>query len=330
MISMHGARTQERENSVRQTVTQATDRPDGILLVNKPANMTSAAVVSRIKRLPGVKKTGHTGTLDPFATGMLICPVNRATRLSRFFLHGTKQYRAVLSLGTETDTLDCTGEVTARRPVKALSEDRIRQAVQSFAGDIQQVPPVFSALKHNGVPLYRYARNGTPVEKPARTVHIESIRVTDIDLPDICFEVTCSAGTYIRSLCADIGHALGCGGHLSRLMRTESCGFGIADAAELADLEKVQTPAELQPWIISMAGAISDMPEYNADPGLLEKIRHGRPIAAEDMQPEPATNAGGRIRILDPEERLVAVIEKKTGKSPDKIDYSYCCVFHYT
>jgi tRNA pseudouridine55 synthase len=329
MINMHG-RTQEPENSVRQTVTRDAERPDGILVVNKPANMTSAAVVSRIKRLPGVKKTGHTGTLDPFATGVLICPVNRATRLSRFFLHGAKKYRAVLSLGTETDTLDCTGEITARRPVKDLSEHRICQAVESFAGDIQQVPPVFSALKHNGVPLYRYARNGTPVEKPARTVHIESIRVTGIDLPDICFDVTCSAGTYIRSLCADIGHALGCGGHLSRLMRTESCGFGIAEAAALENLEKVQTPAELQPWIIPMAGAIAGMPAYTADAGLLEKIRYGRPIAANDLEPEPATDADGRIRILDTEKRLVAVIEKKTDKSPDKIDYSYCCVFHYT
>ncbi|MBS0012408.1 MAG: tRNA pseudouridine(55) synthase TruB [Desulfobacterales bacterium] len=330
MITMHSGRKQDPENRVHQKIAQAADRPDGIVVVNKPANMTSAAVVSRLKRLPGVKKIGHTGTLDPFATGVLICPINRATRLSRFFLHGTKKYKAVLHLGTETDTLDCTGEITARHPAIDLTGDRICQTVESFTGDIQQVPPVFSALKHNGVPLYRYARNGTPVEKPARTVRIESIRVTGIDLPDICFDVTCSAGTYIRSLCADIGHALGSGGHLSRLVRTESCGFGIHEAAALADLEKVETPAQLQPWVISMAGAIADIPAYAADPDLLEKIRHGRPIAAGDVQPESATDAGGRFRILDPEDRLVAVIEKKTGKSPDKINYSYCCVFHYT
>ncbi|MFW6283944.1 MAG: tRNA pseudouridine(55) synthase TruB [Desulfosalsimonas sp.] len=300
-------------------------------MVNKPANMTSAAVVSRIKRLPGVKKTGHTGTLDPFATGVLICPVNRATRLSRFFLHGTKQYRAVLSLGTETDTLDCTGEVTARHPLPQLSEDRIRRVVAQFAGEIRQVPPVFSALKHNGVPLYRYARNGTPVEKPARTVHIESIRVTDISLPDVCFEVACSAGTYIRSLCADIGRALGCGGHLSRLERTQSCGFSIKQAVELSRLEAgVQSQTDLLRFVISMTAAVADMPAYTADQRLLEKIRHGRPIAAGDLQLAPDAGDPARIRILDPEDRLVAIIEKKSGKSPDEMVYSYCCVFHYT
>jgi tRNA pseudouridine55 synthase len=152
-MEMHDTRPQHQHPEARQPEWQAPELADGILVVNKPADMTSAGVVNRIKRLPGVVKAGHTGTLDPFATGVLICPVNRATRLSRFFLHGSKKYAAVLTLGIETDTLDFTGEVTARHRVKEFTKARIQEVMDGYAGDIRQVPPVFSALKHNGVPL---------------------------------------------------------------------------------------------------------------------------------------------------------------------------------
>ncbi|MFP3981465.1 MAG: tRNA pseudouridine(55) synthase TruB [Desulfobacterales bacterium] len=297
---------------------------DGIIVVDKPAAITSAAVVGRIKRLAGITKTGHAGTLDPFATGVLICPINRATRLSRFFLHGRKKYAGVLRLGTETDTLDRTGRVVSEHRVPDISEQRIRDTVKGFVGQIQQVPPAYSALKHNGVPLYKYARAGTPVEKPPRTVEIRDIRVTHVALPDIEFEVSCSGGTYIRTLCADIGKALGSGGHLKELIRTESSGFTIKEAATLEDLEAVATPVDLAPFVIPMATALRGMPAHVADAVLAEKIRHGRQISAMDLQAAAADEDTGFVKITDNENRLLAVIEKNRDKSV----YSYCCVFH--
>ncbi len=330
-MKMHGTVMQESqpgETSTEKGLTQ--ELTDGMLVVNKPGDITSAAVVKMIKRLPGVEKAGHTGTLDPFATGVLVCPVNRATRLSRFFLHGSKKYYAVMTLGTETDTLDRTGRITACHPVPELSEERILRAVKSFSGEIRQVPPAFSALKHNGIPLYKYARKGSPVQKPARTVWIENIRVTRIALPEVYFEVTCSAGTYIRSLCADIGKTLGCGGHLSQLVRTASCGFSITSTVGIEKLQEVETIEELNRFVIPMAEAIADMPACFANSRLSEKIKHGRSLSAEDIEADCRTRAGDRIRILDQKNRLLAVIENKHGINPDEIVYSYCCVFHYT
>ena len=311
----------------RKSPAAAPNAGDGIIVVDKPAGKTSAAVVSRIKRLAGIKKVGHAGTLDPFATGVLICPINRATRLSRFFLHGRKKYAGVLRLGTETDTLDRTGRVVAESRVPDISTQRIDDAVREFIGQIQQVPPAFSALKHNGVPLYKYARAGTPVEKPPRTVEIHDIRVTHVALPDIEFEVSCSGGTYIRTLCADIAKSLGCGGHLKELARTESSGFSIEAAASLQDLEAVGTPADLAPFVTPMAAALRGMPVHVADETLAEKIRHGRPISERDLQPADAgaeDEKAGFVKITDRKNRLLAVIEKNR----DKFAYSYCCVFH--
>lgn len=311
----------------RKSPAAAANAGDGIIVVDKPAAKTSAAVVSRIKRLAGIKKVGHAGTLDPFATGVLICPINRATRLSRFFLHGRKKYAGVLRLGTETDTLDRTGRVVAEHRVPDISTQRIDEAVQAFIGEIQQVPPAFSALKHNGVPLYKYARAGTPVEKPPRTVEIHDIRVTHVALPDIAFDVSCSGGTYIRTLCADIGKALECGGHLKELVRTESSGFTLEAAASLQDLEAAGTPADLAQFVIPMAEALRGIPVHVADAALAEKIRYGRPISDRDLQTAGAAEKDektGFVKITDNENRLLAVIEKNR----ENFAYSYCCVFH--
>jgi tRNA pseudouridine55 synthase len=303
---------------------------DGILVVNKPENISSAAVVKMVKKLPGVKKAGHTGTLDPFATGVLICPVNKATRLSRFFLGAGKKYCAVMTLGQETDTLDCTGKTTAQNPVPELSRETIINTIKQFLGEIRQVPPAYSALKHNGIPLYKYARKGSPVQKPARSVFIENIHITKIKLPEIEFEVTCSAGTYIRSLCADIGKKLGCGAHLSSLTRTSSSGFSISDAVKTESLKQIQTPEQLNQIVIPMAEAIGKMPAIFADTRLSEKIRHGRPLSADDLKDCTQAAAAGLIRILDEKDRLIAVIEGRKEKNCGEIAWSYCCVFHYT
>ncbi len=297
--------------------------PDGVIIVDKPADMSSAAVVRRIKRLAGIKKVGHAGTLDPFATGVLVCPINRGTRLSQFFLQGRKKYAATLRLGTTTDTQDHTGTVISEKPAGNLSEKTINRVFSQFLGDIEQVPPAYSALKHNGVPLYRHARNGHFIQKPARTVHISDIDIRGIRLPDIDFEVHCTGGTYIRTLCADIGEILGCGGHLRKLDRIESSGFR---REEVVSLERLEQAEQLEEFVIPMADALRAMPACTADQRLAEKIRHGRGLTADDFPDcEKSMPRASYVKITAPDNRLLTVIHV----AENKIDYKYCCVFHY-
>ena len=199
----------------------------GILVVHKPEGISSAGVVSLVKRRLRADKVGHCGTLDPFASGVLVCCINQATRISRFFLHEDKSYEAVLRLGVETDTQDVTGKTVATAPV-TVTEEAIRSACSGMVGRMWQQPPAYSALKHEGVPLYRLARSGRPMQKPAREIVIHHLEVLAVDLPDVRFAVTCSGGTYVRTLAADLGRLLGCGAHLRRLVRTASGQIGRA------------------------------------------------------------------------------------------------------
>ncbi len=299
-------------------------KSSGIVIVDKPAGITSAKVVARVKKLFGAGKVGHTGTLDPFATGVLICCINRATRLARFFLHGRKKYQAALCLGIATDTQDATGNVTFTCDTFGLSEPMIRAVFKQFEGTIEQLPPVYSALKFKGVPLYKLARSGKPTQKPARRVSVSHFEIREINLPLIHFEVSCSAGTYIRTLCADIGAALGCGGHLKALRRIEQCGFTIADAAVLSDLEAHKLSGNLSGQLISMADALQDMPEYIADKVLIEKIMHGNMITKTDIAAKGADVQEGYIKIVDGHNALIAVLESKKEHNR----YTYCCVFN--
>jgi tRNA pseudouridine55 synthase len=286
--------------------------------------ISSAQVVSRLKKIPGIRKIGHTGTLDPAASGVLVCPVNRATRLSRFFLTGTKTYDACLRLGIETDTQDATGKILSTTAVEDISEARIREVCEHFEGEIDQVPPVFSALKHKGKPLYAYAREGAPVTKPARKISIAYIRVQDIRLPHVRFEAACSSGTYIRTLCADIGKELGCGGHLKSLRRIVCGGFRIDEAAPLDTLTAFPSLAAMGGRIIPMAAALKEMPAVTADAALAGRIKNGKTISAGDL----GFNAGAEpypplIRIADENQDLIAVV----AADRDGYRYNYCCVF---
>jgi tRNA pseudouridine55 synthase len=296
----------------------------GILVVDKPADTTSAKVVAIVKQLLGADKAGHTGTLDPFATGVLACCVNRATKLARFFLHGNKKYEAVLQLGIETDTQDSTGIVTATCDQAEFSEPAIRSVFKQFEGTIEQLPPVYSALKHKGTPLYKLARKGKPVQKPKRRVFISNVEILEIDPPFVRFEVSCSAGTYIRTLCADIGTSLGCGGHLKKLRRLESSGFTIDQAAPLSELKKLALAGELPKRIISMSNALQDMGEHIADKDLTNKIKHGNILTKSDITPAMTDASEGYIKILDTDKDLIAVL-KHTSVSNR---YNYCCVFN--
>ncbi len=298
---------------------------DGLLIIDKPADLTSAAVVRRIKRLTGVNKVGHTGTLDPFATGVMICPVNQATRLAQFFLNGCKTYRATLRLGIETDTQDLTGTPTAEHPVGDIPSELIERVFDQFKGTIDQVPPVYSALKHKGIPLYKYARAGKPIRKAARQVHISLLSIRSVRLPEIDFEVECSSGTYIRTLGADIGAALGCGGHISALERISSCGFTSAQTVSLDRLEDLARAGRLAEVVVPMAEALRDMPSHVADPALQEKIRYGRPLTGEDFPPPNGVESRPNIKVTDAENRLLTIIHIPENKN----EYRYCCVFHF-
>jgi len=202
----------------------------GILLVDKPSEWTSHDVVNCVRRRFRVKKVGHCGTLDPAATGLLVLVLGRATKLSGRLSGQDKVYSGTLRLGIETDSQDRDGKITAENDPGAITREQIEDVFQRFTGDIQQIPPMVSAVKKDGRPLYKLARKGIEIERDPRSVTIHSLELLDFRLPDVDFEVRCSKGTYVRTLCADIGRELGCGAHLAALRRNRSGKFKIEDA----------------------------------------------------------------------------------------------------
>lgn len=206
------------------------DIVDGILAADKPEGWTSHDVVAAVKKKLSARKVGHLGTLDPLATGVLPLVINGATKYAGLFGGGEKEYAVRLKLGEETDTCDSEGRVTSKGDISLLTVEAVRAVLSGFKGKIMQVPPMYSALKRNGVPLYKLARKGITVEREPREVEIFSLDITGIPLPYADFRVVCSKGTYIRSICSDAGKALGCGGHMVRLRRTFCSGFSEAES----------------------------------------------------------------------------------------------------
>ncbi len=297
---------------------------DGMVLINKPEGISSARVVSQVKKIFHVKKAGHTGTLDPFATGLLPVALGQATRLSRFFLGGAKRYRATITLGIETDTYDRTGRIVHQADPEnlgAIEPEQVQHAVAGFTGRQWQTAPSFSALKHQGQPLYKLARQGQMIQKPARPIEIFSIRMTAVNLPEFDLDVHCSGGTYIRSLAHDIGEQLGCGAHLSGLCRTGVSHFTLDQAHELDILSGLPRDRS----VIPMTDCLPFLPRIQVDDMMAEKISHGMKLSDQNVRScrtEPLP-AGTPVRVMDPEDRLIAVIEA----DPDKAEYNYCCVF---
>ena len=296
---------------------------NGIVVVDKPEGISSAGVVARVKGLFGARKVGHTGTLDPFATGVLICCLNQATRLAQFFLKGDKTYEAELVLGAVTDTQDATGTVIERHPLTGISAGKVQAAAARFVGTITQVPPAYSALKHQGTPLYKLARRGVAVEKSARPVRINHLDIIAVNLPVVRFSVSCSSGTYVRTLCADIGQELGCGGHLKGLRRTASCGFSIDDAFSLEMLAECRDQGRLAETVIPMNAALPFMPVVTADETLAKKICNGMKLSDTDLPVPPQISEQGVFKVIDPHGRLIAVLAESSMTG----SYNYCCVF---
>jgi len=285
---------------------------NGILVLNKPAGLSSAQGVARVKRMLRADHTGHTGTLDPFASGVLVCCINQATRLARFLMSSRKVYEGTLTLGIETDTQDATGKVVAQHRWDATTLPDLQRVFQRFEGHSLQAPPAYSALKHQGVPLYRLARQGRPIRKPPRPIFISRLRILDVAMPRVHFDVCCSPGTYIRTLAADIGRELGCGGHLSALARLESDGFSLNQAITLDDLGSLTSRGAQATALIPMANALRDMPGVAAGPELLARIRHGSPVTRPDIAIDSwpdSTALNPFVKVLDDRGELAAVLE---------------------
>ncbi len=252
---------------------------DGILNVDKPAGMTSHDVVACLRRLTGVKKAGHTGTLDPGATGVLPVCLGRATRLIRY-LPGDKAYRAEVAFGVATATGDSFGEVVRTADASALTEEALLAALQHFQGSIEQVPPMTSAIRHQGKRLYELARQGLVVERKARRVTIYDLRLIGVfglgtGTPRAVIELSCSAGTYVRSLCIDLGEKLGCGAHMSALVRTRAGSFWLADALTLDKIAEIHQQGGLPGVLVRPAEALAHLPAVQVKPTAVLAVKSG-------------------------------------------------------
>jgi tRNA pseudouridine55 synthase len=225
--------------------------PDGVLLVDKAEGMTSHDVVALARRKLATRKIGHCGTLDPIATGLLLLTVGRGTKVQDLLMSEDKEYAGTFALGVTTDTQDRQGEVIQERPVPALDENQIRAAFEKFRGDFYQLPPMVSAKKHAGVPLYKLARQGKVVEREPRLVHVYRYTIDRISLPEIDFSVLCSKGFYVRTYVHDIGEVIGCGAHLKSLRRTNSGRFDVANAVTV-DQIKNSTREEILSRMLSL------------------------------------------------------------------------------
>lgn len=268
---------------------------DGFIPLNKPAGISSQQAVSRVKRITGCKKAGHTGTLDPLATGLLLVAVGRATRLCQYFLDGDKGYRAEIQFGAATDTGDREGRVICTDQNFNFSNEQIAAVLAEFHGLIDQVPPAASALKINGQRAFNLFRLGQTPEMPVRQVYIKSIAMlqdTGIDdaNPILSIEVLCSKGTYIRSLARDIGVALGCSAHLAALTRTHISQISLSQAATFADLEK-----NYSPWLLDMAIAVDKLPRLQVEGENRSFFLQGRQLTASGYEGEVAVFSGTRL-----------------------------------
>lgn len=279
---------------------------NGFFVIDKPAGVTSHDIVSKVRRAINQKKVGHTGTLDPFATGVLPVAVGEGTKAIQFLDESEKEYRAVMRLGIATDTQDLTGQVLAERDWSHLDATDLERLVPQFLGLQKQMPPMFSAIKQGGVPLYKLARKGIEVEREAREVEIHSLSFDWIRLPEACFTVTCSRGTYVRTLACDIGEALGCGAHLLELRRTRSGLFREKDAISI---EALAAAANQQDLILPLDRALDHLHRLELSEAGGRKVQNGVvPLAADFTEATGEFQQGEQVRLYQGE-RFAAVAE---------------------
>ncbi len=276
---------------------------NGIFNVDKPTGMSSHAVVAVIRRASGLTRVGHAGTLDPMATGVLLICVGQGTRVSEYLMDHDKKYRARVRLGIETDTYDATGAVIAERPV-TVTYGQVASALSGLVGKIEQMPPAYSAIKRQGVPLYKLARRGLDVQTAPRSVEIYSIAISEFVPPDVVLDIHCSKGTYIRSLAHDLGKKLETCAHLAALSRTASGQFSIDDAVPLDQLRDAFAHGEAVHYLHPLDAALSRFPAVTVDDETAKRIRQGNPIPCGPTPPVPLLRAhsrdGSLVALLEP------------------------------
>lgn len=296
-------RRKESSQPSRSTSAAWSESP-GVFAVDKPAGLTSHDVVARVRRVLPDTKVGHAGTLDPDATGVLVICVGKATKVSSFLMEGEKEYEGVARLGATTDTQDASGQVLEERPVE-VDADGLEAAVARFRGAIEQIPPMYSAVKIGGQKLYRLARKGVEVERPARAAFIYEFEILETSFPEFTFRVKCSKGTYVRTIVHDLGEALGCGGHLASLVRTQQAGFRRESAISLEQLQSEEGVQLVRSAKQTPEQALEFLPEERVRAGA-EPIRNGGAIACGAVTPGQlyrfsvaGTTAGGVARASD-------------------------------
>lgn len=289
-------------------------RVHGVLFIDKPAGITSNGVLGALKRLYRADKAGHTGTLDPFATGLLPVALGEATKFSGHLIDADKTYLATMCLGVTTDTGDLDGKVLETRPV-AVGTNQLAAACAGLRGEIEQVPPMYSALKRDGKPLYEYARQGIVLERAARRVTIHALDLLGFDGTVASFRVTCSKGTYVRTLAEDIGAALGCGAHLSALRRERTGPFGIGSAITLAAIEA--TPdAERDALLLPLDALIGHVPRLDVDAAAAARLRLGQKLSMHVL----GVTVDGLYRVYDQTGALTGLVQAALGAiRPERI-----------
>jgi len=285
---------EEREN-IKNVVS-------GVLVIDKPVGMTSHDVVQVVRRGTGIRRAGHTGTLDPRASGVLVILIGPAVRLSEYVSASDKRYQATIRLGSSTDTFDAEGTITDSASIEDLTEERFNEVLQHFVGEIEQTPPPYSAVKVQGRKAYDMAREGEEFELEPRIINVYSLEVLEWAPPEVVIDVYCSSGTYVRSLANDLGKELGCGAHLVGLRRTKSGRFTLRDAIPLRRLQEAFDAGNWYRNLIPAAEALADWPMIELDADQVELVRHGHRIPAEAGQK-------GLARGVSQQGDLVALLE---------------------
>ncbi len=280
-------------------------------MVDKPAGMTSNKLLQGLRKSASFQKMGYLGTLDPIATGVLPVCIGWATKVIPFIPDRPKGYRAVMVLGKKTDTQDVTGEVVASSSQPTPDRERIEEVLKGFIGPLEQVPPSFSALKYKGKPLYQWARRGISIIKPPRLIHIDSIKILSLEGTRIAFEVYCSPGTYIRTLCDDVGDQLGCGAYLEALQRIQSGPFTLSQAHSLEKIRQASSPEEIEALKIPAELILKDLPQIWVEWQWKDKIKQGGFLSQDPgISPWPQVEPGIPICVKSPKDELWAIYQR--------------------
>ena len=294
----------------------------GVLVVDKPVGMTSHDVVQAVRTGTGLRRAGHTGTLDPRASGVLVILVGPAVRLSEFVSASDKRYQAIIRLGSTTDTFDADGKFTNSDEPVNVTEDQFEKVLNTFIGEIEQTPPPYSAVKVQGRKAYEMAREGEEVELAPRKITVHHLEVLEWAPPEVVIDVHCSSGTYVRSLANDLGTQLGCGAYLVGLRRTKSGRFSLRDATPLRKLQEAFHAGNWYQYLIPAAEALAEWPAIELSPDEVEDVRHGHRVkAAADAAP-------GMVRGVSTQGELVALMDFVTGETgepewqPKKVFFS--------